>query len=178
MSLILTGNTSNITIDSTNGITFPNSTLQASAGSVLQVLQTAKTDTFSTTSTSYVDITGFSVSITPKFATSKILVLVNMVVGPANGQFATVNLLRNSTNIAQPTTSATYMSSMNSYPGDDGGAAQPMYSLTWLDSPATTSATTYKLQMLTTGSTAWVNTRPSAQNGVTVSTITVMEIAG
>jgi hypothetical protein len=46
------------------------------AGSVLQVVSTVKTDTFTTVSSSYVDVTGLSVSITPTSATSKILVLV------------------------------------------------------------------------------------------------------
>lgn len=147
------------------------------AGSVLQMVQTAKTDTFSTASASLVDITGFSVTITPKSATSKILVMVSMTVGPAQSNFAPVQLLRNSTLIAQPTTSSTFAATMNNYPGDAGGIAQAFYGINWLDTPATTSATTYKLQMYSTGGTAWVNARPAAQNGTTVSTITVMEIA-
>ena len=44
-------------------------------GGIVQVVNLVKTDSFSTTSTSLVDITGFSLSITPKFNTSKILVL-------------------------------------------------------------------------------------------------------
>ena len=48
-----------------------------SAGKILQVVNLVKTDSFSTTSTSLVDITGFSLSITPKFNTSKILVLAS-----------------------------------------------------------------------------------------------------
>ena len=46
------------------------------AGSVLQVVQTVKTDTFATTSTSFVDITGVSVAITPSSTSSKILIQV------------------------------------------------------------------------------------------------------
>jgi len=168
MTMILSGD---------NGVTFPNSTVQASAGQILQVVNIAKTDTFSTSSTSMVDITGFSLLITPKFTTSKILILINVNIGPAQSNFATVNLVRNGTNIAQPTTSSTYAATMNSYPGDAGGIAQIQYALNWLDSPATTSSVTYKLQMLTTGGTAWVNARPIAQNGTTVSGITAMEIA-
>jgi len=165
-------------IDGTNGLTFNNSTTQASAGKVLQVVQTTKTDTFSTTSDIYVDITGMSVSITPKFATSTILVMVSMTVGVASANFSPVSLLRNSTLIAQPSNSATFKATMNSYPGDTGGLSQSAYVINWIDSPATTSATTYKLQIYTTGGGAtWVNARPAAQNGTTVSTITVMEIA-
>jgi hypothetical protein len=127
-----------------------------------------------------VDITGMSVTITPTSSTSKILVLINLTVGPAGGNFAPVNLVRNGTTIAQPTTSSTWAATMNNYAGEGSGftagSAQPQYALNWLDSPATASAVTYKLQMLTTGGTAYVNARPVAQNGTCVSSITVMEI--
>lgn len=153
------------------------------AGSVLQVVSTFKSDTFSTSSASFVDITGMSVNITPTSATSKILVLINLTVGPAGGNFAPVNLVRNGTNIAQPTTSSAHQATLNNYNGEGagytGGSGQPQYALSFLDSPATTSALTYKLQIYTTtgGATAYVNTRPVAQNGTCTSTITVMEIA-
>ena len=55
---------------------------------VLQVLSTAKIDTFSSSSTSYVDVTGLSVAITPQFSTSKILVMAQINAGlssTANG---------------------------------------------------------------------------------------------
>jgi hypothetical protein len=151
------------------------------AGAVLQVVSTFKSDTFSTSSTSMVDITGMSASITPSSSTSKILVLINLTVGPAASNFAPVNLVRNGTNIAQPTTASTYQATLNNYNGEGGGyvggSAQPQYALSFLDSPATTSALTYKLQMYTTGLTAYVNTRPVAQNGTCTSTLTLMEVA-
>ena len=46
-------------------------------GKVLQVVSTAKTDTFSTSSTSFTDITGLSVAITPSATSSKILVFLS-----------------------------------------------------------------------------------------------------
>ena len=58
-------------IDGTNGLTFNNNTVQASAGQVLQVVSTIKTDTFSTTSNGWTSVTNLSAIITPKFATSK-----------------------------------------------------------------------------------------------------------
>ena len=153
------------------------------AGSVLQVVSTFKSDIFSTGSASFVDITGMSVNITPTSATSKILVLINLTVGPAAGNFAPVNLVRNGTNIAQPTTASTFAATMNNYPGEGvgftGGSPQPQYALNFLDSPATTSALTYKLQILTTtsGQTVFVNSRALLQNGTCTSAITLMEIA-
>jgi hypothetical protein len=153
------------------------STAKLPAGSVLQVVSTIKTNTFSTSSTSYVDITGFSVTITPTSSTSKILIMVSATIGPAANNFAPASLVRNSTLIAQPTTASTFQATLNSYPGDQGGVPQINYVINFLDSPATTSATTYKLQMYTSDGTAYFNTRPISQNGTTVSTITAMEIA-
>ena len=108
--------------------------------------------------------------------------VINLTVGPAGGNFSPVNLLRNGTNIAQPTTGSDHAATMNNYNGEGsgytGGSGQPQYALSFLDSPATTSALTYKLQMKTTGGgAAYVNTRPDAQNGTCTSTIMVMEIA-
>lgn len=163
------------TISSPKALTIP--------GSILQVVSTFKSNTFSTNSTTMTDIPGMSVTITPTSATSKILVLINLTVGPGGGNFAPVNLVRNGTNIAMPTTASDWAATMNNYCGEGsgftGGSAQPQYALNFLDSPASTSALTYKLQILTTGSGApvYVNTRPISQNGTCTSSITVMEIA-
>ena len=48
------------------------------SGGIIQVKSTTKTDTFSTTSSSYTDITGLSVSITPTRSDSKILIFVTV----------------------------------------------------------------------------------------------------
>jgi hypothetical protein len=55
-----------------------------SVGKVAQVLSTLKTDTFSTTSTSAVSITGLSQSITPSLSTSKVLIIVSLAAGVSN----------------------------------------------------------------------------------------------
>ena len=173
---------SNVSLAGTN--VFTSGKLVTSAqptGAVLQVVSTVKTDTFSTSSTSFVDITGMSVTITPTSATSKILVFINLTVGHAASNYSPVNLVRNGTNIAQPTTASDHIATLNNYAGEGSGitagSAQPQYALSFLDSPSSTSALTYKLQIRTTGVTTYVNTRPVAQNGTTVSTLTLMEIA-
>ena len=71
-----------------------------SAGGIIQVKQTVKTDTFTTSATSYTDITGLSVSITPKFNTSKILVMMHVNLGHTNYVSGFLRLMRDSTAIS------------------------------------------------------------------------------
>lgn len=155
-----------------------------SAGAVLQVVSTTKTDTFSTTSTTFTDVTGLSVSITPKFSTSKIYVSFtsNMTADVANSGFQ-ARLVRNSTPICVGDAAASRPQS------SVGGSSLNTFIAVnvtnqFLDSPATTSATTYKVQMFNSaGTTSYVN-RTQGDRNTTVadaryaSTITVMEIAG
>jgi len=148
-------------------------------GHVIQVVSATKTDKQTVTSTSFLDVTGLSVSITPTSSTSKVLVLFNGHSGHDNTNYFLWNIVRGSTAIAQPAGSNPYPSTANSYVGDSvaSGYAIQSVNMNFLDSPATTSATTYKIQVRATGGTATVNGRPANTNGATVSTITVMEIA-
>jgi hypothetical protein len=149
-------------------------------GKVLQVVTTNKTDTFTTTSTSLVDITGLSVTITPTLSTSKILVMlsVNYSLEHSNGQ-QYLQLLRGSTAIAQGD-AAGGRSQTSGQGAPVAGYAMTNYALSFVDSPATTSATTYKIQTRITGSTGCINRSFSdIDSGVYprgISTITVMEI--
>jgi hypothetical protein len=151
-------------------------------GSVLQVLSTTKTDTFSTTSTSFTDITGLSVLITPISATSKIFVIASLC-GSVNGgtNTAQYRLMRDSTAIAvgDAAGSRTRSSSGLNYQIDSNRLDS--YTFQTLDSPTTTSAITYKVQMLTSASTAYIGRTFSDLDAGTWSrtacTITVMEIA-
>lgn len=150
-------------------------TTNLGAGSVLQVVSVTKTNTFSSASTSFVDVTGLTVSITPKFSTSKILVLCTIPVSHGSSAVARTNLVRNGTNICQPLSASGLGSSKTAYygPSDLGVAAD----LHFLDSPTTTSSVTYKIQMSTNGGTFYVGQRQSGDMDMP-STITVMEIAG
>ena len=162
-------------IDGTNGLTFNDSSTQASAGKVLQVVSTTKTDVFSTTSTSFVDVTGISVSITPTSATSKILVIVQMQASQGSSSDSIYRLLRGATVIAVSTSG----SSKNGFGQVSSSYANSMFTIgvTFLDSPTTTSATTYKVQCVVDGGTTYVNRRGAAADYGGSSTITVMEIA-
>jgi hypothetical protein len=151
------------------------STTKLGAGSVLQVVSTTKTDTFSMTGGTFVDITGLSATITPTSATSKIFIIINLAVSSSAGAgLNTFNLVRNSTNISQPATTPTFAGTFCAYL-DLGDNILPL-AINFLDSPATTSATTYKLQMKSNTGTQYVNRRATADSAFT-STITVMEIA-
>ena len=157
----------------------------AGGGKVLQVLQAVKTDTFTMTGTSFTDITGLSVSITPSAATSKILIMAQVSYAVTSGDCAGVKVLRGSTDI---------------YIGD---AASPRYQVSipvptigtnvnynnlsgtiiYLDSPSTTSSTTYKLQARAGGASTlfYLNrSQNDAGSDTTInraaSSITVMEI--
>ena len=157
-------------------------------GKVLQVVQTTKTDTFTTTSTSFVDVTGLSVSITPSSASNKILVLAHISYGGAVNTYGAAKLIRGSTSILQgdsdgaSRTEATIpLGTTNE--GNSEASKQHMGFINYLDSPATTSSTTYKIQIFTSsGSEAIAINRSGVDNDNSyqirsTSTITVMEIA-
>jgi hypothetical protein len=158
-------------IDGTNGLTFNNATTQASAGSVLQVVQgTYNINTANATST-YAD-TNLTATITPKFSTSKVLVIVNQAgCGKVtNNTGVDLRLLRSSTTICQIASGLGFnaqTATTNRFFTISG---------TYLDSPATTSATTYKTQFASSSGNSQVNVQDYATDPVT-STITLMEIA-
>jgi hypothetical protein len=154
----------------------------ATAGTVLQVVSVAKTDVFTTASTSLVDITGLSASITPTSATSKILVLCSLSLNVTNGNYmAQAVLFRGATRISVGDAAGNRTQS-SAYATVSGDRGRSPFSVTFLDSPATTSATTYKFQgMVESGGTLYINQNASdldnANNGRTASTIILMEIA-
>ncbi len=161
---------------------------QMYAGAVLQVVQTVKTDTFSTQSTSYVDITGLSCSITPSSSSSKILVLTNISIQSQNAHGGGMILLRNGTAINQADAASNRRRSSFSghgFTGDASGESMMQLAVigTYLDSPNSTSSVTYKVQVVNNGTeTQYINFQrdDSDNNDRTrcVSSITLMEIAG
>ena len=136
------------------------------SGGVIQVVS-AYTSTPVTNNTSTLVSTGLSTSITPLFSTSKILVIASLsgIYKFTNATSATIILLRGAGNIQQfaltaagvPTSTAMYITQTNTY----------------LDSPATTSATTYTLYFASQQNVAGV----TVQTNGDISAITLMEIA-
>ena len=167
-----------------NGIT--NSQL-ATPGKVLQVLSTTKTDTFVTTSGTKVDVTGLSVAITPSSSSNKILVTGRISIGLNRTQpyLYPIFLLRDSTEICIHDSASNRTRATTG--GQWGAAANDPtfdYSINFLDSPSSTSALTYKIQIFSeSGGTAYVNRGvendgDGAITGRFTSVITVQEIAG
>ena len=132
-------------IDGTNGLTFNNATIQASAGKVLQVIEgSTATQTSNSSASVYAD-TGLTASITPLFATSKILVMFSQQVTSARTATTgdmnlDLQLLRGATVLYEYADYAQYANAASL------ASIGTVISSTYLDSPATTSATTYKLQ--------------------------------
>ena len=151
-------------------------------GGVVQCVSTTKTDPFTTNSTSYVDVTGLSATITPKFSTSKIFVLVTSC-GNTNGSKGYGRLMRGSTAIAVGDASGSKVQA--TFDMNNAGASNRGFSYVGqiLDSPNTTSATTYKLQVRHENGSGNVNINrinsndDSAVNGRYSSTITLMEFS-
>jgi hypothetical protein len=152
-------------------------------GKLLQVVSTVKSDTFTVTSGTFTDITGMSVSITPSSTSNKILVLANVNhVGTTSVASSGIRLLRGSTAIAigDSAGSRTRTSGGSNY--GNYGVTLTGDSIMFLDSPSTTSSTTYKIQTMCYGGyTSYVNRSGNDSDGDAyfrgISSITVMEIA-
>ena len=151
---------------------------------VLQVVSTAKTDTFTTSSTTLVDVTGLSASITPSATSSKILVMAHMTTAmdgtATNGLYVT--LLRDATPVGVGDASGSRARVTTDQGITSFSNGLNNVSFVYLDSPTTTSATTYKIQVKSeTAAALYVNrSRNDANNagvGRGISTITVMEIS-
>jgi hypothetical protein len=158
-----------------------------SSGPIIQVLQTVKTDPFSTTSNSYVGVTGFSATITPRATTSKVLVLMTTQGATTTGTTSSVGGLR-------------IMRGATSLPvgGADTGRSQVAstistrstsnlisigQSVAFVDSPNTASAVTYSVEAFVIAGTLFLNriefdTAGNNTSMRSVSTLTLMEVAG
>jgi len=186
-----------LTLDGTNGV----SAVQAGAvesgdlpaGSVIQVVQTVKTNVFSATVNfgASTAVTGLSVNITPSSSNSKILVMTSVSASQSNFTGSTgspgytyIVLKRDSTSLGLGDSGANYritagiagIAGLDSY----NARVPNTSSYTFLDSPSTTSQITYQVEVGQTRATSnilYVN-RSDDERGRASSTITVMEIAG
>jgi hypothetical protein len=139
---------------------------------ILNIVSTFKNDVFTTGSATFVDITGFSATITPQATSNKILVVASISAAVSNANIFVMNLVRDSINIAQPSGGANpgTLQSINQLAGQS-------HVIIFLDSPNTTSATTYKVQTRCNGGTVNVNRAPAATDFTSISTLTLLEVS-
>jgi hypothetical protein len=158
-----------LTVPAVSGTMLTNKT----AGTVLQVVNATYATPTSSSSSTYTD-TGLTATITPTSSSNKILVFVNLSGMFKQSSDTTVGakLVRNAADILifEGVGAGNGLTTIES-----GGTSAVCY----LDSPATTSATTYKVQFRSSSNTASVTINTTAGgSAVTTSTITLMEIVG
>ena len=157
-------------------------TALAGSGGVLQVVTVTKTDVFSTTAASFTDVTGLSVTITPKSANNYILVLGSVELGAA-ADVGFIRLMRDATPIQVGDAAGVRVQCTAQMRNSVDPADADSCAIAYRDSPATTSPVTYKIQTYGTGGvTVRINASADDLNqtnrGRTASTLTLMEIAG
>lgn len=165
----------------------------ATSGAVLQVASATKTDTFaSTLNATWLDISGLSVSITPTSTSSKVLVLVDVKgAGTNNSTVVRTRLTRDGTGIYGGDAASNRPLGLGQFYGGADGITDIFYIAQmggiFLDSPASTSALTYKVQVggdaTNSTTTVYINRTQGDRNNTTndtrtASSITLMEIAG
>ena len=170
-----------LTLSSDGKVAFPNNT-----GNILQVVQAVKTDTFTSNSTSYTDVTGISVSITPSSSSNKVLVTASFNCAVDNDdRWSIYQLVRDSTPICiGDTAGSRSVGSVGHVQESSTGVGNGVFNLVikFLDSPNKTSATTYKIQgKVQSGATFVINRSDNDTNADyglrTASSITVEEVA-
>ena len=155
----------------------------APSGSVIQVVQGVLATPVVYSAQAWGDI-GLSATITPSNTSNKVLVIVHIQVGGDGSAYdAAIALVRNSTQIALPTSYGSRNGSFLPF----NSRSQSIYECTsisnsFLDSPSSTSALTYKLQGYANNGTGQYINRTSSDadnfgDSRHISTITLMEIA-
>jgi hypothetical protein len=163
-----------LTADSTTATGLKWST--ASSGAVLAVKQAFKSDSYTTTSTTFGDITGLSVTYTPTSASNKILLIAHIfgmgTIGSSGIQFV---FSRGGTAIGQADASGSLTRTTGATQAADGNNGV-MSAFMYLDSPATTNSTTWTVQSRVDAGTGYVN-RTSTDGYVRgTSSLTIMEV--
>jgi hypothetical protein len=169
-----------------------------STGSILQVVHTEKTNSFTGTSVQtgtgfYIDVTGLSASITPTSSSNRILILTNMYIGKttvSSSYQQHFRIKRNGTAIilgAGEGSRPTSTGRINMYSSDTTSGQYQMVSFNGVhyDSPASTSALTYQIALGGYGGSPIVYLNRSelwqvdANNydSTPVSTLTLMEVS-
>jgi hypothetical protein len=150
-------------------------------GCILQVVQGFMGFPFLTTSTSPIDVPGLSAVITPSSVNSKILVSAQTYISRSgNANDAVVNLIRNDSVLVGNSTSGGTVTGIFGQTAGQYTYEAKLAATTYLDSPATISSVTYKVQLRVYSSgTAYIGQRAAVPGDfITPSNITLMEVAG
>jgi hypothetical protein len=180
-SQLSSGAVTNDKISATAGI----STTKLGTGAVLQVVSTTKSDTFtSSVNSTWTDITGLSLSITPSSTSNKILVFMSVqgtLFRPGlNAVHFRLNRSGTAIGIGDASGSQVRTTLSDTVDGTDNITSA---STQFLDSPSSTSALTYKLQFWqdTPANPFYINRTvndSATAHARCISSITAMEIAG
>ena len=142
----------------------------AGGGKILQVVSVTNQQATSTSSATFGDVTGVTAAITPSATSSKVLVMMNSIFRVVNaGTYGYFTMLRGSTNLSGDAGFLTARDGSSSGTNTYGQIA-----MTHVDSPNTTSETTYKMQSRSTSGEVIVN----ASSTDARSTVILMEIDG
>ena len=148
-----------------------------------QIIQTVKTDTATVTTNPFADIPGMSVSITPTATSSKVFItgVVSISVDTTSEPLCAIRIMRDSTEIGVSTgaSSTNTTALFDTDFGDDSQIERGMMHipLNFLDSPSTTSATTYKVQGTTFNTGSLLLNRRGVNDTVrTISSITAQDV--
>ena len=149
-------------------------------GCILQVVQTVKTDTASHDTNTWTDISGLSLSITPASTSNKILISFHGSGSTSNIGF--IRLLRDSTEIGSGGSAGSRVSCACMFHRSGDSNLLESFGNSYLDSPSSTSALTYKLQWRDESGTIYLNRSVNDTNSIagsrTSSVITATEVAG
>lgn len=167
---VSTGSTGTVITTGSSGQVIPKAALPT--GSVLQVVNSTLGSIVSTSSNTFSD-TGLSASITPSSTTNKVLVFVSV-----NGCYKAGTDTCVKTQLVRGSTVISYIDDVAGYTGSTTITGSTV-SFNYLDSPSTTSSTTYKVQFGTDSSVAGrtVSINNYASGPGSVSAITLMEIS-
>lgn len=148
-----------------------NITTGTGIGKVLQVVNATYSDVTSSSSSTFAD-TGLTASITPSSASNKVLVFVNI-----NGIYKQTSNTGMSLKLVRGVTDIHNIESIAAYTNDTSAVGVGSASTSYLDSPSTTSSTTYKITFNSFNNLATVSINERAVVGGTVSTMLLMEIS-
>ena len=159
--------------------------VSASAGQVIQVVSTLKTDRFSTNASGETDITGLSVTITPSSTSNKILILAHITSSSNNSSGIHFRVLRGATAVGVGSDgSRTPMGFTTDSGQSDTNRATTIGAYCFLDTPSSTSSLTYKVtaSQFNASNTYYINSNATltgdAYDDIFTSGITAMEIKG